>query len=99
MVYEYYVSKFYRFRPRNNKTLIKEVEDVFTSSEIENILSFCKEMYLDYCELDVLRDVNDERIYIIDANDTPTVTTNGYSKIDFQKAIEIQSKCFKKHFK
>jgi hypothetical protein len=99
MVYEYYVNRCYRFRPRNDKTLIKEVQDVFTSSEIENILLFCKEMCLDYCELDILRDVNDEKIYIIDANDTPTVTTNGYSKVDFQKAIEIQAECFKKYFK
>ena len=52
-------------------------------------------MNFDYCELDILRYNDDGKIYIIDANDTPTITYNGYSNADFKKSIEIQALCFK----
>ena len=36
------------------------------------ILAVCREMGLDYGELDVLRDREDGRLYILDVNDTPS---------------------------
>jgi glutathione synthase/RimK-type ligase-like ATP-grasp enzyme len=45
--------------------------DVLHDDEIAKIRTFCREMGLDYGELDVLRDNRDGRIYIVDVNNTP----------------------------
>lgn len=45
--------------------------DVFSEDEIRKILIFCQKIGLDYGELDILRDKDDKRLYIIDANNTP----------------------------
>ena len=95
LVYEYVAKNEHRFAPINTKTVIKNVEDVFTLDEIENILTFCKEMCLEYCELDILRDNDNKRIYIIDANDTPCILYNGYPISELKRSIEIQALSFK----
>lgn len=51
---------------------VTDASKVFSEDEIQKILLFCQKMGLDYCELDVLRDKEDRRIYIIDANNTPS---------------------------
>ena len=99
LVYEAIVANEYRFKPKNKVTMIKQACDVFTQNEIDNIYIFCREMHLDYCELDILRDIHNKCIYIIDANDTPTVTINGYSKEEMMKGIEIQALCLHEEIK
>ncbi len=47
------------------------VEEVFTPEEIANLTRFCRTVGLDYGEMDVLRDSQDGRIYIVDVNNTP----------------------------
>ncbi len=42
-----------------------------SGQEISNLLQFCQLMGMDYGELDVLRDRQDGRIYVVDANSTP----------------------------
>ncbi len=49
---------------------LMEAKDVFTSEEIRKISDFCQKIGLDYGEIDVLKDQEDRRIYIIDANNT-----------------------------
>lgn len=49
-----------------------DAQAVFSDDEIHKIIHFCQMLGLDYGELDVLRDKNDERLYIIDANNTPS---------------------------
>ncbi|HID96997.1 MAG TPA: hypothetical protein EYP57_02240 [Thermodesulfobacteriaceae bacterium] len=56
----------------NTKAVIAEVEDVLTGDELEKIHRFCAEIGMDCGEVDVLRDKNDRRIYIVDANNTPS---------------------------
>ncbi len=51
---------------------VAETQEIFNEAEISNILSFCQKLGLDYGELDVLRDKGDQRIYIVDANNTPS---------------------------
>ncbi|MDJ0725340.1 MAG: hypothetical protein QNJ38_09535 [Prochloraceae cyanobacterium] len=53
---------------------ITEASQIFTSKEIDNILEFCSQIGLDYGELDILKDKQDNKIYIIDANNTPSST-------------------------
>ena len=52
-------------------TLVKNINKILSIDEAEKIRLFCERMKLDYCELDVLRDKNNGRIYIVDANSTP----------------------------
>lgn len=51
---------------------VTDTSEVFSEDEIQKLLLFCQKMGLDYCELDVLRDKVDRRIYIVDANNTPS---------------------------
>jgi hypothetical protein len=53
------------------------IEDVFTESERAQLRDFVDAMHLDYAELDVLRDREDGRIYVVDANTTPSTTAVG----------------------
>lgn len=53
---------------------LAEVQDVFSEAETSKILYFCQKLGLDYGELDILRDRNDRRLYIVDANNTPSAT-------------------------
>jgi len=46
-------------------------EEAFSDGERDGILAFCGRMGLDFGELDILRDNQDQEIYILDANKTP----------------------------
>jgi len=49
-----------------------EVGEAFSGEEAEKILRFCDRIGLDFGELDVLRANDDGRLYVLDANKTPT---------------------------
>ncbi len=46
-------------------------QDVFSQEEIDATIRFCGLLGLDLGELDMLRDNDDKRLYIVDANSTP----------------------------
>lgn len=61
---------------RDHKTDILNTilpEDCFTFSELDFIYQFCREFGLDYGELDILRENESGKIYIIDVNDKPGI--------------------------
>jgi hypothetical protein len=53
----------------------RKAEDVFSPADIARIHDFCALMRLEFGELDVLPDVSEGRLYILDANKTPTFMT------------------------
>ncbi|HDZ61219.1 MAG TPA: hypothetical protein ENH46_05925 [Candidatus Pacearchaeota archaeon] len=53
------------------KIEIKESKEIFSKSELKKIFLFCKRLGMDYGELDILRDKDNNKIYIVDANTTP----------------------------
>jgi hypothetical protein len=55
---------------------IKAARDVFSAADIERILRFCDRLGLEYGELDILPDLAEDRIYIVDANSTPSFMTD-----------------------
>lgn len=67
----------YRYKSPKSRFYETLKADIFAPSEVLSdeeqhvILEFSKELNLDFGELDVLRDINDKRIYIVDANNTP----------------------------
>ena len=47
-------------------------ETVFSANELASMIRLARNLGIDYCEFDVLRDRADELIYVVDANNTPT---------------------------
>ena len=82
----------------NPQVSISSPSNVFSKKEIEKILSFCSELGMDYGELDVLRDCNDKKIYIVDANTTP-FGPHRISRKVAKPALEKMSMEFKNLFK
>ncbi len=64
----------------------------------KNIILFCHKMQSDFCELDVLKDNNTGKWFIIDLNKTPYGPPASLSKKDKKKAVEILSNGFAKNF-
>ena len=63
-------------------------ESVLSQEERTSILAFAKALRLEYGELDVLRDRGDGRIYIVDANNTPSGPTRGFRPEQRVEALE-----------
>ena len=60
-----------RFGSYNTNVNLADAKEVFSPTECSRIVDFCKDLGFDCGELDVLRDIDDGRIYIVDANTTP----------------------------
>lgn len=63
-------------------TTLVDTHDALSPDEIAAVLRFTREMGMDYGELDALRDRDDGRLYVVDANSTPhgppTLATDPY---------------------
>ncbi len=68
---------FLRYRDPNSRfdgclgTAVVDVADVLSPEEIVKTRAMCRAMGLDLGELDILRDLDDGRMYIVDVNKTP----------------------------
>lgn len=82
----------------NKKAIIVEVSAVLSDDELNNIHRFCERIGLDYGELDVLRDRIDGRIYIVDANNTPSGPPSPISDEEAKVAVVRLSKAFEEAF-
>ncbi len=58
------------------------------------IKQFAEKLGLDFGELDVLRDVDNGKIYIVDVNNTPCGPPNHLAKAESARAIQILSDSF-----
>jgi len=68
-----------RFQNTNTEVVLRTPEEVYSAEEIALIGAFTREIGLDWGGVDVLRDRNDGRLYIVDANKTdmgPPITLN-----------------------
>lgn len=61
-----------RFSIQNTSVAVKTPEDVFSAAEIAQIERFCAVMQLDWGGLDVLREHESGRLYVVDVNKTDT---------------------------
>ncbi len=55
-----------------SKTVMAEVSDFLRDEEVNKINQFCEKLGLDYGEIDILRDRDDQKIYIVDVNNDPS---------------------------
>ena len=97
IAYKKYKTRELRF---TNDTCAASILDIkFIPEIIQNyIVSFTKKMQSDFCEIDVLKDNNTGKWYIIDLNKTPYGPPASLSKSDKKKAVEILSNGFSKNF-
>ena len=75
----------------------KEVGEIFSTKEQEQILLFCNKLGFDIGELDILRCTDTGRMHIIDANKTPTYFSwiNAYWKpADKRRAVASVSEAW-----
>jgi glutathione synthase/RimK-type ligase-like ATP-grasp enzyme len=82
----------------NMNSSVDLVSSPFRGEEASMILSFCSEMGLDYGELDVLRDNEDGRIYVVDVNKTTFGPPNHLPLPKRFKAIELIALAFERQF-
>lgn len=87
-----------RFSNRNLHADLAPIEEVFEPSERQRILQFAKRIGLDFGELDVLRDAESGRIFIVDVNDTPNGPPNHISEAAGREAIEAIAQRFETCF-
>jgi len=68
---------------------IYAAQDVFSGEEINFIKDFCTKMHLDFGAIDVMRDKNNGRIYIVDVNKTcmPVLSLTLKTQIACQQKI------------
>ncbi len=101
---------FLKYKPRKNrfahyrKTRHKrkaveryQAHELLSEEEIKKTISFCEKIGLDYGEVDILRDNDNKKIYIIDVNNTPNGPP-GMRAIRKKENIAIMADTFAESF-
>ncbi len=78
----------------NQKAIIAEVADKLTEEEVNKVIKFSNNMGMEYGEVDVLRDKNEGKIYIVDVNNNPAGPPEPISENDSKTAIIRLAKAF-----
>lgn len=87
-----------RFKDANAKVELFRTEDFFSLEERELLSKFGRALDLDYGGFDVLRDVETNKIYVVDVNTTPFGPPVELSTCDRKRALAILAPAFQKHF-
>lgn len=82
-----------RFSRQTTSTYVINIDQVLSETEIQKVIKFCTNFGLEFGSLDILRDKDDDRIYIVDANNTPHGPKK-LSKKDAAMAVQILSEAF-----
>jgi hypothetical protein len=98
-VYMKYRNSTKRFSNTNNYAELESLFNVFTREEYQKILEFCNSIEIEYGELDILRNYDDGKIYIIDVNNTPFGPPNHIKSEDYEKSLMfLENTIIKKFF-
>lgn len=84
-----------RFSAKKIKAKLVKPNDVLSALEQQQIIVLCKKMGADIAELDVLRDREDKKIYVVDLNTTAYGPAHGLSFDNKKKAIELYANSLK----
>ena len=76
-----------RFGNDNTTVVIRELDDLFSVEEQEQLLAMARGLGMDLGEFDVLRDRNDGLIWVVDANKTPYLRPSGLSEHDRRDTV------------
>lgn len=84
------------FSIQNTSVVVRLPEDVFSAAEIAQIEKFCAAMKLDWGGLDVLREHDSGRLYVVDVNKTDTGPAVVLNWRDRAKATTLLSEALRK---
>ena len=87
-----------RFKNTTVDTQVVNTGDVLSKKEIELINQFCKKIHFEYGELDILRNKDDDKIYIVDINNTPYGPPANTPIEEEKKAIQELGRHLKERF-
>lgn len=95
---------YVKFRERgrrfeNSNACVKLVAppEVLTDDEIDICRRYCGAAGLDYGELDILRDGDKGKIYVVDVNNTPAGPPKGLSESDRATALRLIAVALRQH--
>ena len=87
-----------RFAAQSEWARLATPDDLFSAVEQRLITRFCEKVRLEYGELDVVRDVQCDSIYIVDVNPTPYPLTEGIEPREWSRAVEQMAVRFREAF-
>lgn len=87
-----------RFQNTNVQVEMRMPEQVFSPAEIEQISAFTRDLGLEWGGVDVLRDRNDGRLTIVDANKTDMGPPIALNLADKMRATHLLARAFRDHF-
>ncbi|MDA3883170.1 MAG: hypothetical protein PF481_07780 [Bacteroidales bacterium] len=87
-----------RFKNTTVKTEVRQTIEVLSEQEIELLQTFCNNIHIDFGELDVLRNNDDGKVYVVDVNNTPQGPPAHTSKKDAEYALDTIAKAFQEEF-
>jgi len=87
-----------RFASQSEWARLATPDELFSADEQQFITRFCEEVHLEYGELDVLRDVQSDSIYIVDVNPTPHPLTKGIERREWTRAVQQTAVRFREVF-
>jgi hypothetical protein len=87
-----------RFAAQSEWARLATSAELFSQAEQRLLTRFCDEVHLEYGELDVLRDVQSDSIYVVDVNPTPYPLTTGIEPGEWTRAIRVMAGRFKEVF-
>ncbi len=86
-----------RFAREKTTSRTGNPDEIFSAEEKNKIKRFCEKLKLEYGDLDILRDNDDGKIYIVDVNNTPHGPSQ-LSKKEKKYVLEILAREFRKAF-
>lgn len=95
---------FLQYRTQDNrfstakKGVLKATEEALSQWEIQKIKELAKKMHIDFGEMDTIRHKQDNKLYVIDVNDTPSTRERLFTKKEFDPFLKTQGKIFEKAF-
>jgi len=98
IVYKKFKAMENRFTNVVERSELCNTSQLLESQEVDSIIKFSRAIGADFCELDVLRNKDDNKIYVIDVNKTPYGPPAGLPHDQTKKAVEILSTTFYKEF-
>jgi len=74
------------------------INEVLSETEIRKVNAFAQAMHLELGELDALRNRADQKLYVIDVNNTPIGPPPGFSKAEGRAFIAEQAEAFARRY-
>lgn len=84
-----------RFANTNDRVVLRRPEQVFSVEEREKLKQFCQKIHLDWGGIDVLRDRQNGRIYVVDVNKTDMGPPTALALADQMRSVRRLAKAFR----